>query len=301
MPPCPACLLVLGAALGVSVPGDCCGSPSHFLRYSYLHLSEPSRFFVWGKLDDQPIMHFDSLIGRVETLVCWMEEVKEGTFLPVEWVFRSDLENLSNLNNLNEEGKVTHKLINDSQEILVCEAYGFYPKQIQVNWTRDGENLEQGIIRRNVTPNSDGTYYVWIGIKINPEERNRMWRRHLLDMWRRCRRIRYQEVRSSLGDIPLENVSVSSPSGTEDDIQSESLLQSEVTLEDTALSDLEVSASTLRRREGKQQKLQRSQSWDLEARDKAGGTWPTMAGHSWPQPNRLAWTHSERNTEFNHL
>ncbi|XP_039188191.1 major histocompatibility complex class I-related gene protein-like [Crotalus tigris] len=458
MPPCPACLLVLGAALGVSVPGDCCGSPSHFLRYSYLHLSEPSRFLVWGKLDDQPIIHFDSLTGRVETLVCWMEEVKEGTFLPVEWVFRSDLENLSNLNNLNEElhtwqaivgcelrkdgkndgffrygydgmdflsfkketprwvadqrqaekvkekwedhpersqenkfylekscikllrrylsykkealektenpgncvaavsakppkGKVTHKLINDSQEILVCEAYGFYPTEIQVNWTRDGENWEQGIIRRNVTPNSDGTYYVWIGIKINPEERNRshchlkhegleeplvlafkeetalsinqdLWisvgiavtilgigillfiymrRRHLLDMWRRCKRIRYQEVRSSLGDIPLENVSVSSPSGKEDDIQPESLPQSEVTLEDTALSDLEVSVSTLRRREGKQQKLQRSQSWDLEARDKARETSPRMAGHSWPQPNRSAWTHSERNTEFNHL
>ncbi|KAK9405402.1 HLA-F: HLA class I histocompatibility antigen alpha chain F [Crotalus adamanteus] len=188
MPPCPACLLVLGAALGVSVPGDCCGSPSHFLRYFYLHLSEPSRFFIWGKLDDQPIIHFDSLTGRVETLVCWMEEVKEGTFLSVEWVFRSDLENLSNLNNLSE-GKVTYKLINDSQEILVCEAYGFYPKEIQVNWTRDGENWEQGIIRRNVTPNSDGTYYVWIGIKINPEERN------------------------------------------QDDIQPESLLQSEVTLE----------------------------------------------------------------------
>ncbi|XP_015681190.1 major histocompatibility complex class I-related gene protein-like [Protobothrops mucrosquamatus] len=229
---------------------------------------EPSQFFVWGNLDNQPIIHFDSRKGRVETLVSWIEEVKKGTFLPVEWVFRSELENLSNLNNLTEElhtwqaivgcelredgnndgffrygydgmdflsfkketprwvaaqpqaekvkekwedhpgwsqknkfylekicikllqrylsykkealekteppvGKVTHKVIDDSQEILVCEAYGFYPKEIQATWMRDGENWDQGTIRRNVAPNSDGTYYVWISIEIDPKERNR--------------------------------------------------------------------------------------------------------------------------------
>ncbi|XP_032064350.1 major histocompatibility complex class I-related gene protein-like [Thamnophis elegans] len=97
---CPACLLVLGAALGVSVPGGCCGS--HSLHYFYLRLLEPSQelppSFIRGYLNDQPISRYDSLARRGESLVSWMEEVEKETFLSLEWVFRSELEKLSRLN-----------------------------------------------------------------------------------------------------------------------------------------------------------------------------------------------------------
>uniref|UniRef100_A0A8C6XKB1 Ig-like domain-containing protein n=1 Tax=Naja naja TaxID=35670 RepID=A0A8C6XKB1_NAJNA len=94
-------LLVLGAALGALVPAASCGSPSHSLCYFYLRLSEPSQglpqFFIRGYLDNQPIIHFDSLTRKMEPLVPWMEEMEMDRFLIPEWVFRTDLEKLSKL------------------------------------------------------------------------------------------------------------------------------------------------------------------------------------------------------------
>ncbi|ETE56516.1 hypothetical protein L345_17773, partial [Ophiophagus hannah] len=36
-------------------------------------------------------------------------------------------------------GKVTHKVVDERLEVLTCQAFGFYPKEIQAIWTRDGE------------------------------------------------------------------------------------------------------------------------------------------------------------------
>ncbi|XP_026581990.1 HLA class I histocompatibility antigen, alpha chain F-like, partial [Pseudonaja textilis] len=75
-------------------------------------------------------------------------------------------------------GKVTHKMVNDSLEILTCQAFGFYPKEIQAIWTRDGEACKDETLLRNVASNSDGTYYIWLSIDIDPKERDR-FRCHL--------------------------------------------------------------------------------------------------------------------------
>ncbi|XP_070592590.1 major histocompatibility complex class I-related gene protein-like [Erythrolamprus reginae] len=70
-------------------------------------------------------------------------------------------------------GKVTHKVVDDSLQVLICQAFGFYPKEIQATWMRDGEVCKYETLPRNVAPNSDGTYYVWLSIEINPKERHR--------------------------------------------------------------------------------------------------------------------------------
>ncbi|XP_032064336.1 uncharacterized protein LOC116502570 [Thamnophis elegans] len=70
-------------------------------------------------------------------------------------------------------GKVTHKVVDDSLEVLICQAFGFYPKEIQATWRRDGEVFQNETLRRNVAPNSDGTYYVLLSIEIDPKERDR--------------------------------------------------------------------------------------------------------------------------------
>ncbi|XP_032065634.1 uncharacterized protein LOC116503370 isoform X2 [Thamnophis elegans] len=69
-------------------------------------------------------------------------------------------------------GKVTHKVMDDSLEILICQAFGFYPKEIQATWIRDGEVCHNETLHRNVAPNSDGTYYVQLSIEIDPKERD---------------------------------------------------------------------------------------------------------------------------------
>ncbi|XP_032064338.1 putative HLA class I histocompatibility antigen, alpha chain H [Thamnophis elegans] len=69
-------------------------------------------------------------------------------------------------------GKVTRKVVDDSVEVLICQAFGFHPKEIQATWTRDGEVCQNETLQRNVAPNSDETYYVQISIEINPKERD---------------------------------------------------------------------------------------------------------------------------------
>ncbi|ETE56687.1 Major histocompatibility complex class I-related protein, partial [Ophiophagus hannah] len=75
-------------------------------------------------------------------------------------------------------GKVTHKVVNDNLEVLTCQAFGFYPKEIQAIWRRDGEACQYETLHRNVAPNSDGTYYILLSIDIDPKERDR-FRCHL--------------------------------------------------------------------------------------------------------------------------
>ncbi|KAM3845114.1 major histocompatibility complex class I-related gene protein-like [Vipera latastei] len=264
-------LLLLGAALGASLRGGGCGSPTHSLCYFYLHQPEPnqglSQFPIRAYLDDQPIARFDSLTRKMEPLVPWMEEMNKEMFLAPEWVFRADLEKLSKLDHLagglhtwqavlgcelmedgskggflrygydgrdfisfNKEtlrwvaaqpqaqkvkeewedkgiwsnrmkvfleetciewlqrylsyrnktlqrmeppvGKLTCKVVNDSLETLICQAFGSYPREIQATWMRDGEVCDYETLPRNLAPNSDGTYYVWLSIEIDPKERD---------------------------------------------------------------------------------------------------------------------------------
>uniref|UniRef100_A0A670ZJQ9 Ig-like domain-containing protein n=1 Tax=Pseudonaja textilis TaxID=8673 RepID=A0A670ZJQ9_PSETE len=69
-------------------------------------------------------------------------------------------------------GKVTHKVEDERLEVLTCQAFGFYPKEIQAIWTRDGEACKYETRLKNVAPNSDGTYYVQLSIEIDPKERD---------------------------------------------------------------------------------------------------------------------------------
>ncbi|XP_053235925.1 H-2 class I histocompatibility antigen, Q9 alpha chain-like [Podarcis raffonei] len=69
--------------------------------------------------------------------------------------------------------KVTRKADYDGLETLVCQVHGFYPKEIDANWVKDGEVWQEGTLRGLVAPNSDGTYYLLLSVQIDPEERER--------------------------------------------------------------------------------------------------------------------------------
>ncbi|XP_053148341.1 major histocompatibility complex class I-related gene protein-like [Hemicordylus capensis] len=65
--------------------------------------------------------------------------------------------------------KVTRKATVGGQETLFCQAYGFYPKKINITWRKDGEFWKQG--DSSVNPNSDGTYHSRTSIQIDPKDR----------------------------------------------------------------------------------------------------------------------------------
>ncbi|XP_053235926.1 H-2 class I histocompatibility antigen, Q9 alpha chain-like [Podarcis raffonei] len=71
--------------------------------------------------------------------------------------------------------KVTRKADYDGLETLVCQVHGFYPKEIEANWVKDGEVWQEGTLQGLVAPNSDGTYYLLLSVQIDPEERERFW------------------------------------------------------------------------------------------------------------------------------
>ncbi|XP_048337621.1 class I histocompatibility antigen, F10 alpha chain-like isoform X2 [Sphaerodactylus townsendi] len=61
----------------------------------------------------------------------------------------------------------------DGLETLTCRAHGFYPKEIEVTWKKDGEVWQQDTFHGGVVPNSDGTYHTWISVTIDPKDRAR--------------------------------------------------------------------------------------------------------------------------------
>ncbi|KAK9405404.1 major histocompatibility complex class I-related protein-like [Crotalus adamanteus] len=157
-------------------------------------------------------------------------------------------------------GKVTRKVVDDSLEVLICQAFGFYPKEIQATWTRDGEACVYETLPRNMAPNSDGTYYVWLSIEIDPKERDHFhchlehqglqeplilaWKEEtdiklvavllivlipmtilLIYYWLRSRKKLHQDVTTSSDDSDLEMHPSVPIYGTEDKIQPQAMLQ----------------------------------------------------------------------------
>ncbi|XP_070592597.1 uncharacterized protein [Erythrolamprus reginae] len=61
--------------------------------------------------------------------------------------------------------------VEDEMETHVCRVDGFYPREIDASWTRDGEVWLEDTFHGSVAPNADGTYHYWLSIRIDPEER----------------------------------------------------------------------------------------------------------------------------------
>ncbi|XP_015262571.1 PREDICTED: class I histocompatibility antigen, F10 alpha chain-like [Gekko japonicus] len=69
--------------------------------------------------------------------------------------------------------RVARKKGYDGQETLFCQLYGFYPKDIEVTWMKDGEDRRAETMTGGVVPNSDGTYNTWLSIEVDPKEKGR--------------------------------------------------------------------------------------------------------------------------------
>ncbi|XP_070593190.1 major histocompatibility complex class I-related gene protein-like [Erythrolamprus reginae] len=63
--------------------------------------------------------------------------------------------------------------VEGGMETHVCRVHGFYPREIDASWTRDGEVWLQDTFHGFLAPNADGTYHYWISVQIDPKERGR--------------------------------------------------------------------------------------------------------------------------------
>ncbi|XP_032064351.1 major histocompatibility complex class I-related gene protein-like [Thamnophis elegans] len=142
-------LHTLQAILGCEIKKD--GNKGGFLRYGYNRwdiISFQNETLKWGKVN----------VFLEKTCIVWLQRYLS---------YRKDALKRAEP----PVGKVTRKEVDDSLEILICQASGFYLKEIQATWMRDKEVWNNETLHRNVAPNSDGTYYVRLSTKINPKER----------------------------------------------------------------------------------------------------------------------------------
>ncbi|MBN3325196.1 DPB1 protein, partial [Atractosteus spatula] len=57
---------------------------------------------------------------------------------------------------------------------IICHVTGFYPREIEVNWIRDGDYLlEEGVLSQEVLPNGDGTYQVRKTLTVSSEDQKK--------------------------------------------------------------------------------------------------------------------------------
>ncbi|KAL7986530.1 hypothetical protein Chor_011696 [Crotalus horridus] len=91
--------------------------------------------------------------------------------------------------------------VEDGMETHICRLDGFYPREIEASWTRDGEVWLQDTLCGSVAPNADGTYHHWLSIQIDPKERGR-YRCHVEhDGLQEPLDVALKEPKSSLGII----------------------------------------------------------------------------------------------------
>ncbi|KAK1155290.1 BOLA class I histocompatibility antigen, alpha chain BL3-7-like [Acipenser oxyrinchus oxyrinchus] len=66
------------------------------------------------------------------------------------------------------------KAVQPAGSEVTCHVTGFYPREVEVTWLRDGQGpLEEGVRSGEVLPNMDGTYQVRKTLTVSPEEQER--------------------------------------------------------------------------------------------------------------------------------
>ncbi|XP_058862819.1 major histocompatibility complex class I-related gene protein-like isoform X2 [Acipenser ruthenus] len=57
---------------------------------------------------------------------------------------------------------------------VICHVTGFYPREVEVNWIRDGDHvLEEGVWSGEVLPNGDTTYQLRKTLTVSPEDQKK--------------------------------------------------------------------------------------------------------------------------------
>ncbi|XP_039206222.1 major histocompatibility complex class I-related gene protein-like isoform X2 [Crotalus tigris] len=159
--------------VGCELRGD--GSKGAFQQYGYdgrTFLTFDKETLTWVAPDPQARItqrKWDALPGYNQRRKAYLEDVcikwlEKHLSYGKETLLRTDP----------PEVTLSRKIeVEDGMETQICRLEGFYPREIEASWTRDGEVWLQDTLRGSVAPNADGTYHYWLSIQIDPKERGR--------------------------------------------------------------------------------------------------------------------------------
>uniref|UniRef100_A0A8D2IPU0 Ig-like domain-containing protein n=1 Tax=Varanus komodoensis TaxID=61221 RepID=A0A8D2IPU0_VARKO len=136
-------------------------------------------FQISGYIDNEPWGQYESITQRVLPRGPWIKKAEEDDPTFWEWnteratgiekKFRGDLLLRKHIIQMSPAVKISFKRHEDGLKTLTCHAHGFYPKEIDATWRKDGKFLEQNF-SGVVSPNSDGTFYTCISINVDPKD-----------------------------------------------------------------------------------------------------------------------------------
>ncbi|KAG5842453.1 hypothetical protein ANANG_G00177800 [Anguilla anguilla] len=75
--------------------------------------------------------------------------------------------------NRKERPEVAIRSRSGSGLVLVCLVTGFYPREISVNWERDGETVSENMLSTDVLPNHDFTYQVQKSVDVPADDQRK--------------------------------------------------------------------------------------------------------------------------------
>ncbi|XP_032065641.1 H-2 class I histocompatibility antigen, Q9 alpha chain-like isoform X3 [Thamnophis elegans] len=150
------------------------GAKDGFFQYGYegkTFITFDKETLIWVAPDPQAQItkrKWDAIPGKNERDKSYLEEIC------IEWLKKYLSYGKETLQRT-ETPMVTvssRTEVEDGMETHICRVDGFYPREIDASWKRDGEEWLEETFHGSVVPNADGTYHYWLSIQIDPKERS---------------------------------------------------------------------------------------------------------------------------------
>ncbi|KAM3848369.1 rano class II histocompatibility antigen, A beta chain-like [Vipera latastei] len=184
-------LLLLVGALA-RIPGSEAGkeTPAHFLvqwkhECHFLNGTQQVRYLSREIYDREEFVRFDSARGEFEAVTAfgkvdaeaWNRDKGELQYLKaqVDSFCRNNYKTLQRGSMVGRRAKPTVSISSTKLDpasphtILLCNARGFYPVEIEVRWLKNGRPEEEGVAFGEELQNGDWTYQLQVMLETQPQ------------------------------------------------------------------------------------------------------------------------------------
>ncbi|OCT56326.1 hypothetical protein XELAEV_18000260mg, partial [Xenopus laevis] len=159
-----------------------CISGSHSLQYYISVTSAPiagvPRYTITGYLDGLQYGKYNSKIPFVQPLIPSLKALTEHLELQMKYAQEflkyqkqqvAYFTSIFNKTSVHPNVKILNSESNSLTE-LHCWVYGFYPRDVEVKWIKNGRDEIYSEESAEILPNPDGTYQIRVSVEVTPEE-----------------------------------------------------------------------------------------------------------------------------------